>query len=651
MLKFLKGVYLEKENLNKFLLIGIITIFVYLNSIFNPLIWDDLSLIKENYLIKNLKNFFIFFKTDLYKGVNSASTFYRPLQALSYAIIYKIFKLNPVGYHLLNIFLHTGCAILIFILLRDIYGEKISFFVSLLWAIHPVNTEAITYISGTADPLFLFFGLLGIYLYNKNFKILSYFSFILSLLSKETSVLILPIFFLYQYCSNRLNKNQIKNYIIISLIFLIYFILRQTILNFGKAVPEDIFLHRFYTSFKAFLIYISILLFPFILSMERHIPYIKTFKDIDFIAGFIFFLAFLYFLWRKRDDRKILFGGTLFLINFIFHSNTIIPLNGNLREHWMYIGSIGFFVYFIILLEKIKKEKLKIALTIIIFSLYGVRTILRNYDWKDPENFYLKSIKYFPNSPKLWNNLGTVYYEKDMYDKAIECFKKSFSISDISIKPLLGLCKSYFMAGNYNEAEKYCQVVLKRNPKDATAYLVLGLIYKKKGDYKRGFEYLLTSIKFDPYISTTYYFLGKWCLEMNDYKNAEKFFEKGIIIDPSESLNFNGLGIVNLEYRKNYNYALYLFKKAYSIKKDEPSYLFNIGKTYQILNNHKEAILWYERGLSLQPNNPQVLNDLAISYAIIGEKEKAISLLKEAIRIDKNFKIAVENLKEIEKKK
>jgi tetratricopeptide (TPR) repeat protein len=651
MLKFLKGVYLEKENLNKFLIIGVITIFVYLNSIFNPFIWDDLSLIKENYLIKNLKNFFIFFKTDLYKGVNSTSTFYRPLQALSYALIYRFFKLSPIPYHLLNIFLHTGCAILIFVLLRDIYGEKISFFVSLLWAIHPVNTEAITYISGTADPLFLFFGLLGIYFYNKNFKILSYFSFIISLLSKETSVLILPIFFLYQYCSYRLNKNQIKNYIIITLIFLIYFILRQTILNFGKAVPEDIFLHRFYTSFKSFLIYISILLFPFILSMERHIPYIKTFKDIDFIAGFIFFLAFLYFLWRKRDDRKILFGGTLFLINFIFHSNTIIPLNGNLREHWMYLGSTGFFIYFIILLEKIKKEKLKIALTIIIFSLYGVRTISRNYDWKDPENFYLKSIKYFPNSPKLWNNLGTVYYEKNMYDKAIECFKKSFSISNISIKPLLGLCKSYFMAGNYNEAEKYCQVVLKRNPKDATAYLVLGLIYKKKGDYKRGFEYLLTSIKFDPYISTTYYFLGKWCLEMNDYKNAEKFFEKGIIIDPSESLNFNGLGIVNLEYRKNYNYALYLFKKAYSIKKDEPSYLFNIGKTYQILNNHKEAILWYERGLSLQPNNPQVLNDLAISYAIIGEKEKAITLLKEAIRIDKNFKIAVENLKEIEKKK
>ena len=317
----------------------------------------------------------------------------------------------------------------------------------------------------------------------------------------------------------------------------------------------------------------------------------------------------------------------------------------------MYLGCIGYLYFFVRSFEFIKDERKRIILIIIIFSLYGIRTILRNYDWKDPENFYLKSIKYFPYSPKLWNNLGTVYYEKEMYDKAIECFKKSFSIPDISIKPLLGLCKSYFMIGNYQKAKKYCEKVLNRNPKEATAYLVLGLIYKKEGDYNKGFEYLLKAIKFDPYIPTTYYFLGKWFLEKNDYKNAEKFFERGIIVDPSESLNFNGLGIVNLEYKKNYNYALYLFKKAYSIKKDEPSYLFNIGKTYQILNNHKEAILWYEKGLSLQPKNPQVLNDLAISYAIIGEKEKAINLLKEAIKIDKNFKIAIENLEEIEKQK
>ncbi|MCM8803863.1 MAG: hypothetical protein NC833_01235, partial [Candidatus Omnitrophica bacterium] len=82
--------------LKKFLLIGVITFLIYLNSIFNPFIWDDFSLIRGNYYIKNLKNFFIFFKVDLYKGAGIPSNFYRPLQTISYFIIYKLFKLNPI---------------------------------------------------------------------------------------------------------------------------------------------------------------------------------------------------------------------------------------------------------------------------------------------------------------------------------------------------------------------------------------------------------------------------------------------------------------------------------------------------------------------------------------------------------------------------
>ncbi|MCM8809443.1 MAG: hypothetical protein NC934_04645, partial [Candidatus Omnitrophica bacterium] len=89
------------------------TILVYLNSIFNPFIWDDLSLIHENFFIRSFKFLPLFFKTDIFL---STSNFYRPIQTLSYSLIYKLFRLNPIGYHLLNIFLHSGCAILIYLL-------------------------------------------------------------------------------------------------------------------------------------------------------------------------------------------------------------------------------------------------------------------------------------------------------------------------------------------------------------------------------------------------------------------------------------------------------------------------------------------------------------------------------------------------------
>ncbi|MCM8807480.1 MAG: hypothetical protein NC926_05990, partial [Candidatus Omnitrophica bacterium] len=99
------------KNLQLYLFIIFCTIFVYLNAILNPFIWDDFSLIVENTNIKNFKLLFHTFKKDIYFGV---STFYRPLQSLSYALIYKFFKLNPIPYHLLNIFLHIGCSILFF---------------------------------------------------------------------------------------------------------------------------------------------------------------------------------------------------------------------------------------------------------------------------------------------------------------------------------------------------------------------------------------------------------------------------------------------------------------------------------------------------------------------------------------------------------
>jgi tetratricopeptide (TPR) repeat protein len=634
----------EVGRWGKIFLIFFITFLVYFNSIFNPFIWDDFQLILDNPYIRSFKNFKFYFTTDLFRG--GTSNFYRPLQTISYAIIYKIFKLNPVGYHLLNIFLHTGCAILIFILLRDIYGEKISFFGSLLWAIHPVNTEAITYISGTADPLFLFFGLLGIYFYNKNFKILSYFSFIISLLSKETSVLILPIFFLYQYCSYRLNKNQIKNYIIITLIFLIYFILRQTILNFGKAVPEDIFLHRFYTSFKSFLIYISILLFPFILSMERHIPYIKTFKDIDFIAGFIFFLAFLYFLWRKRDDRKILFGGTLFLINFIFHSNTIIPLNGNLREHWMYLGSTGFFIYFIILLEKIKKEKLKIALTIIIFSLYGVRTILRNYDWNSPIKFYEKSIDYGFRNKKIYYNLAHSYLGKGEYEKALEIFKIAEPLYKNKKLVYLGISACLYNLGKYKEAEEYCKKILKIDPYDPFSLTTLATIYynNKEKPLSETINLLKICIEKNPAYREAYILLGRIFYENGNFKESAKCFKISVFMNPEDDVSNLLLGMSYFNLNDMKNAEIYL-KRAYQLKPNKIENILNLAFFYKLTGKFKEAIEIYGKALDLKPDDLDTLNDIGLCYAMTGNKEKAKEIWEGILKKNPDYKLARENLK------
>jgi len=624
--------------------------FVYINSVLNPFIFDDLRLIVNNPFIKSFRFLKYYFTTNLLEGIGEKTLFYRPLQTLSYALIYKIFKLNPSGYHLLNIILHCACAILIFLLLKEIYGERISFLVSLLWGIHPVNSEAITYISGTADPLFLFFGLLGIYLYKKNFKILSFICFILSLLSKETSVLILPLFFLYIYTTDNLKKEKIPDYIIITSIFLIYLFMRKTVLNFGKAKVDEIFLYRFFTSFKAFLVYISILIFPFILSMERHIPYIKTYKDIDFISGFIYFLLFLYFLWLKRKEKKVLFAGSLFLINFIFHSNTIIPLNGNLREHWMYIGSIGFFIYFVMLIEKIKKEKLKIALTILIFSLYGTRTILRNYDWKDPFKFYEKSLKWGFEDPKFYYNLGVIYYQKKDYEKSLDLFLKSLDLFKDKKLPYLGIASCYANMGKYEEAVYYYKKVLEIEPDNPFALCSIATIYynQRKKSLSEISEIINTCIKKNPTYKPIYVLAGRIFYEMKNYKESIKFFKIAISLDPDDDFLNLMLGI---SYFKTGNSQLaekYL-TIAYNLNPYNSENVQNLAFFYKTTGKYDKAVQIYNEVIKLKPDDLDVLCDLGLCYAMMGEKEKAKNIWKEILNKKPDYQPAKINLEILEK--
>ncbi|MCM8802954.1 MAG: hypothetical protein NC827_06570, partial [Candidatus Omnitrophica bacterium] len=108
-----KNDFLRNSTYNYIFFLFSFTTLVYFNSIFNPFIWDDLSLISENFLIRSFKFFPLYFKTDIFL---STSNFYRPLQTLIYAFIYKISGFIPVGYHLINIFFHSGCAILIYLL-------------------------------------------------------------------------------------------------------------------------------------------------------------------------------------------------------------------------------------------------------------------------------------------------------------------------------------------------------------------------------------------------------------------------------------------------------------------------------------------------------------------------------------------------------
>jgi tetratricopeptide (TPR) repeat protein len=651
-------------NKKNIIILIFIVLAVYINSIFNPFIFDDFALITGNPYIKNFANFQYYFTTSLFRSPNSS--FYRPLQVILYAVVYHLFGLHVAAYHLLNIFLQAGNAILIYILLKKIYSEKISFLVSALWAIAPIQTQAVTYMSGTADPLCLFFTLLCILLFSQKRYIYAFFSFILALLSKETAVLIPFLIYIYEYSrvsssyslpSERTEKNNLFKIWTVPLstflgISVLYAVLRLTILvKFKPAVMGGIpFLYRFYTSFQAFLQYIQILIFPNILAMQRYIPYIHTWKNPDFIVGFISFVLILYWLSRIRKNPRLFFPVIWFLINYLAISNVIIPVNSNVAEEWMYTPSIGAFILFILGYE-ILKDKIKInkkyayVPLIIIFCLYGIRTIVRNHTWKNPIAFYKKTIKYFP-SQKMYNNLAASYQLENKYHHEIKYFKITLKYPANNYTAFLGLGNAYLKINNLKQAEKYYKKAIELAPHSPLAYVGLAQVYIVKKNLKKEEEYLKKAIQVGPAYWASYYWLGILYLNTGKYNKAYYNLKLASVINPNHALIYNDLGVL-YEQIGQPNKALPEFKKAYAIGYKDRTIILNLAEAYQVLGNYHKAIFYYQKALGLYPGDPVILNKLAIAFALNGNKQQAIRIWQTILKRYPNFPGARINLQKL----
>jgi hypothetical protein len=165
---------------------------VYCNVYGNAFLFDDVLLIKSNRFLQSWSGLGDIFTHSITAGAGMHDRFYRPLQILLYLIIYQSFGLSTVAFHLLNVGLHALNACLGFKLGIRLGFRPVAVFMGvLLWSVHPIHTEAITYISGTADPLaacFCLLGLLALKDWTRLRILYACLFFILALLSKEAAI-------------------------------------------------------------------------------------------------------------------------------------------------------------------------------------------------------------------------------------------------------------------------------------------------------------------------------------------------------------------------------------------------------------------------------------------------------------------------------
>lgn len=458
----------EKYKFHPFIIFFIIALpafIIYGNSGRNEFIWDDYGLVRDNILIRNWTNIpAIFSKCSAISQTGLQAVLYRPMQIFTYMIDYSLWGIKVNGYHLTNVLLHIIASLCIYWFINILFNNKsLSVLTSVLFVLHPVHTEVVSYISGRADSLSLIFTLLCFIFYIQKRALFPLF-FAFALLSKENALILPFLILLYHYTFKKKIKigrlSAVLNFVegrfsIILCISSIYIILRLTV--FKSLIPHEInpgtVIQRIPGLFIAIASYIKILLFPFNLHMEygRRLFYFSNPKA---ITGIFIVSALLLYCCKKRKESNLIFFSILwFFIALMPHAN-IYPVNAYMAEHWLYLPSVGFFLILANLLCHIYKSIKPIAIlsiiTIIIF--YSHLTIKQNNYWKDPITFYARTFKYTPDSYRVCSNLSDTYLCAEKYEEAVVVLTKSLEIDPSSERLYNNLGVAYCYMGKYEEA-------------------------------------------------------------------------------------------------------------------------------------------------------------------------------------------------------
>ncbi len=513
-----------------FLLLAVlvaITGFIYFFNIHNQLFWDDNDWIVNNPYVHGFsgENIKALFTKNTLAGIGQKSNYYRPFLFLTFATNYAISGIKPLGYHLVNNGLHILNAILVFILVDWLFRKKrMAFLVALLFAVHPLQTEAVTYVSGRGDPLSVTLMLVALLLFIKNrsakkwyVMALSVLSFVLAMLSREVAA-IFPLFiittavFLERKPFSKALWNAIKASIPYLVTAGVYALLRLTVFNFKDTlnfygqnnVYTEHLSYRIYTFLHVLVEYIRLIFAPAHLHMERDVAIATSLFQLPVLLGVVIILGvlgILYYLYKKSDSTKehslfnIWFLGWGFFFIWLIPSSGIIPVNAFLYEHWLYFSLIGIFILVAYgidqLLEYFQKKGNELASFLIIAVLvasvgaFSYISIQRNILWGKPVAFYQDILKYDPESVRIHNNLGNIYYDMGDHAHAEQEYWLAVKSEDIFPQPHFNLGSILQERGDIAGAIIEYEKALKIDPDFPFSYQALAVIYAQQGQYAK----------------------------------------------------------------------------------------------------------------------------------------------------------------------
>lgn len=348
------------------------------------------------------------------------------------SLTHDLMGVDPFGYHLTNVVLHLGTCVLLFYFLRIFFPIDASLFGVLLFTVLPIHTENVTWISGKAHLLIGLEFLSVFLLFYKKKYLWAFLIFLLSIYPGDKNINIvnlwtglIPVFLAIYLLVERKFKELFKiipYFGIFAIIILLYFsTITQRIAYTAPGYRNEVNLWTefIYSTFS----HLWLMIYPVNLVLYHENVFVR-FNSLVWGTVIIILLGgFSVYIYKK--SKPIFLGLVLFFL-FLSPTYSPFPIGWVIAERYAYTPSILLSILLAWIVAK--NYRYTIPICLIILSLYAVRTIDRNADYKTDERFWRATVKSNPFSPKARNDMGVMYARESNVIKALQEFKNALRI-------------------------------------------------------------------------------------------------------------------------------------------------------------------------------------------------------------------------------
>uniref|UniRef100_A0A673HVI7 Protein O-mannosyl-transferase TMTC3 n=1 Tax=Sinocyclocheilus rhinocerous TaxID=307959 RepID=A0A673HVI7_9TELE len=669
----------------------------YWNSLFCGFVFDDVSAILDNKDLRPttpLQNLFLndFWGTPMSEERSHKS--YRPLTVLTFRLNYLFSELSSSSYHLLNVVLHAVVCVLFLHFCRLLLDRRTSLIAALLFAVHPIHTEAVTGVVGRAELLSSIFLLAAFLAYTKSKGtdhsivwtpiISTVFLVAVATLCKEQGITVIGICCIYEVF-------VAQGFTLPMLTYTLLQVLRGKD-GFPYAVLQ--------TLLKLIVLIISTLLLVIVRVqvIQSQLPVFTRFDNPAAISSTpTRQLTFNYLLpvnaWLLLNPSELCCDwtmGTIPLVETLLDPRNLatVVFYGmlSLLAYQVQIFSLFLLSFshgFKLLSQRGGLKKMSWLLMGFLLTTHAVKTFNRNWDWESEYTLFTSALKVNRNNAKLWNNVGHALENQNSYERALRYFLQATRVQSDDIGAHMNVGRTYKNLNRSREAEeayiiakslmpqiipgkKYATRVA---PNHLNVYINLAnLIRANDSRLEEADQLYRQAISMRPDFKQAYISRGELLLKMNKPSEAKDAYLRALELDHTNADLWYNLAIVNIEMKdpsealRNFNRALdlnpqhklALFNSALLMQesgeakfrpeanrrfltyvKEEPddaNGYFNLGMLAMDANENEEAERWMREAIRLQPGFRSALFNLALLFSQSRRELDALPVLEELLR-------------------